>query len=504
MAERYYGATTGISAPQLGPPYERKYGFYPEDQAPRSRPSGYVTLPNEHRRALSHNPQASLPIERSNHLEIPERNREFYGGILSYTASLDLRARDQPSRLAEHRPSPPSPRYEDNPLLYLSKHQKLDLIPVPQFDLNHRFKSHLRLWGEAEVTNPKLCGSSPMERTLPRSGNAIAHVGEYERAKRDAAKACFLRFDENRSTQSTSTEAVVDERGFQPSQSYFKVPRRAAPAILPQRNTEARFASGEFSRRPRLPSPACSNTSTETVIADNRLRRAVELDKTPPNEGESGIQQEDMMRFGQLEAMRVQQQEANRVHQEKKDRVQHDKDFSAFLREEFQKVPERMENAGTKWPGLEYGQAIGKAFLSESSLTNTNTASSWTSDEDVDRTRRGARNRRRSKSTAGHDMKTEVPQTNESRWAYSGLPINRFLRNPSGAFPDKTAKKPISAKKAAERNTSENIARIRDMMEYKARDDRGPRPPSPDWMAEYIRAGFEPPRAALHEYKSRT
>ncbi|KAF2229394.1 hypothetical protein EV356DRAFT_389865 [Viridothelium virens] len=458
-----------------------------------------------HRRAHSHNVPPSLPIEWCHRSGVNERNRTRAYQAPPYSTSDQRQPYDRPRITTDQRPSQFDLPYDEYLLPNSFERKKPNFANTQRIGFDQHRRGGVNHENGKEDANYKLNKSIRKDPDPPASKDRVTHGAIHSRQEQNPIEDWLLNSSHIDDTRSTSTETVVDDKALRPSQSYFRSPQHRGHR---GQSAQGYTRGGKDLHWLNSYLPAHSNTSTETVVADNRFRNVKDYDPSSYKErgwkiqnAENRIPQERAVRSQQA-AIRVQQGNTNRIREEARNKALHDEDFSAFLREEFQKVPERMKGANKKWPGLDYGQAIGKAFLSESSFSFTGPGPSRTAEDVPHPSYRDAKHRR-FKSTGLEATNDSSPKPGgASHWAYSGLPINRSLRNPIGVFLDQVTRKHLlSAKKTDERDTSENLARIGDLMEYKACGSRGSRPPSPDWIKEYAKARLEPEQNALSHYE---
>ncbi|KAI9661929.1 MAG: hypothetical protein M1821_009169 [Bathelium mastoideum] len=504
MAERYHRETSRTRAHLADPKHDSRYRTFAEDE-PRylklaDRPDQTT---NKHRRAKSYNPQP-LPIEGSDYWTTRRRayDREFEKPSyrVVYEPLDDEPPGDEPpgsdARGGLLRPDASSKgasALRDRDLERIYSRQ------TGEDDWDRGLRKERR--GQYEETPMKSRLREPSRNRLSSSqpGTLTVNVGDGSRAGRAAVVDWFLSTPANNDAQSTSTEAVLDTRGSRPSQSYFRTPRSAPREIIPQGKAVAAVASNNAWNYPRPKSPAYSNTSTETIVADNRRGHStIKYDRNSQDEEKRTIQYEDLMKRRQHETIGYQQAElrpqlenAERPRQEKIDQIRHGRTNSAILHEELQKLPKGMKETGRKWGDQGYGRPLRKVHPGDVDPESI---------EDL-RDQRREFGRNRSRSVGWRETRGDEARSSDACWAYSGLPVNRSMRNSSVDFSDNMSRKPVPVRTGHQQVASANTSRNRDMIEHGGRDSRGPRPASPDWTAEYMRDKFRHLRKEHYKHR---
>ena len=441
------------------------HDVYAEDKPHQSRPSDRYDMPlGRHRRTQSHHLQSSLPITLSSYWDHGRTNRDPGDELLSRPNPHDFRAHHQSAHFNDSKTRRPSTQDGGDEALCKRKAEREDTAPDSVFELDNHLKHGLQL-SSKDLVNDR-CREPPCnDHVRPKTDDQIAYGRENTRVEWDPIENwLFHSSGIDDKAQSTNTETVVDNSGSRPSQGYFRVFHQTPREYPAQKEKGGASAYDLTSRQAHFISPTRSNTSTETVVADNRIRHNKGRIMAHRDEGGQRTRK-GLIKLQQDEEARCQQEVAMRSRQEKEGKMRQNTDLPAFLRESFAKVPERTGDARQRWPYVEYSQGIGKASQSKTPYSKTNIEAPRTRGKDSRHSYKDYE-RYRSQSTGADGTGKRMACPSGGHWAYSGLPINYVPRNPSEASADKKKEEPVAAAK--------NVGYTRDIMEYRARDNGGP------------------------------
>ncbi|KAL9097678.1 MAG: hypothetical protein Q9165_000004 [Trypethelium subeluteriae] len=321
---------------------------------------------------------------------------------------------------------------------------------------------------DKEDAKPRLSEGVRKNSNIPALDDRVTHDAIHSHEEKYPIEKWLLNSSPIVDTRSTSTETVVDDKGFRPSQSYFRDNR---PTDSQDQPLPAYTRVRKDLHRPHDYHPAHSNTSTETVIADNRLGNSESHDSFTYKERDCKMRQVEMNHIPQDRVVRseqamikIRQEDADKIREAEKIKSQRVKDFSTSLRGESQKEPARTNHAKEKWPDMGRNQAIDKTFLSESPISYAYASKPRTAKNVLHRSYQEAKHRRFQSTGIDATNDRLSKPSGATHWAYTGLPISRPVRNAAGAFSDQTtSKQRLSAMKTDGRETLEKFARTRDL-----------------------------------------